>query len=61
MIFVPQLILQTISSMYVAQGVVLFADPALNEGKGLVYIKRFLGLDDVAYLKFCRTNQSHAM
>ena len=29
-------------------GVHLSPDPSLKEGKGLVYIKHFLGLDDIS-------------
>ena len=32
--------------------VVSFPDPALKEGKGLVHIERFLGLDDVSVRNF---------
>ena len=28
----------------------MFPDPALKEGKGLVHLERFLGLDDVSFL-----------
>ena len=33
---------------FVYAGLVSFPDPALKEGKGLVHIKRFLGLDDIS-------------
>ena len=32
----------------VRHALVLFPDPALKEGKGLIYIECFLGLDDVS-------------
>ena len=35
-----------------ARHLILLPDPTLKEGKGLVYIERFLGLDDVAFLNF---------
>ena len=38
---------------HIINGVVSFPDPTLKEGKGLVYIEHFLGLDDVSVLNPC--------
>ena len=39
-----------LSGQNLASSLVSFPDPAPKEGKGLVYIERFLGLDDVSVL-----------
>ena len=40
---------------------VSFPDPSLKEGKGLVYIERFLGLDDISLLNSRAPDSCHAV
>ena len=40
---------------------ILILDPGLKEGKGLVYMKQFLGLKDDAFLNFRQLDSRHVV